>query len=253
MLEPWRTRYLTAMGIPVYVPRQLLPGAASERMPVWDSAIEGMDPVERRPAARVDVLSAEPQILHSRQRLAKSVLADASTSLPVAAPTTLAETPLPLPGREIGEEARFSVLVGQLCEGLLIIDQCARPSPSRDYMALLANIARGTGGDPAQTKVELFQWPLTEHPKLPRDAKAGREALFGYVRQRMHGFLPGRLLVLGNASEWVDTEAGPFAEGDRAVRVEAADTLWCCLENSEAKRRLWQALRRLQAAGPDAH
>lgn len=295
MREPWRSRYLQAMGVDVYVARQSLPGAAAATVAEWDSAVlagsgaavevAARDSAQQRTAAAPADYSAYPEVVteaittHEEHSAAPENTAanpspgaagprlsshpadtadtaeaasprrsplhdfDLATDAPTRASASAAASPIAGPAAppsgDGSQAVSFSLVVAR-CGGVVIVDEIGA-GEAGDFERLAANISRALGGTDATPCVDVFRWPLHRHPQLANDAAAARAALHGCLAQSLQQC--NWLLVCGRAGEWADAALGEGLAAELSVRWATGDSLWECLRDGAAKRRLWQAIR----------
>lgn len=239
MLEPWRSRYLAAMGVVDYVARTSLPGAAPSYPIAWDESAIVVDEV-KRPPVRESV--AKPGVQVSRPVVTPQ-LPDIPPP-PPPPPRKQAHAPVAVPAKErsLPESASVVLLIAALRPGLLLLDAVA--TVGAPHKQLLANIARSVGT--TVSGEELFRWPCADHPQLQRHEGAAREAVVGCLMRRLDAASPHDLLLLGDTPHWVNTEALSLL-GSSVRRAVAAPALTEMLHSSSAKREFWKILSALSA------
>lgn len=232
MLEPRRSQYLQAMGIDIYVPRAVLPGAAPSAACAWDESLFAEPEPEPEPAA--------PEPAPVAAILERAIPAEAPRRAPAAPPE-------PEPRRErpaAGAVPRFALGVVTCDRGLLIVDEAPGAGAARaDYLRLLGNVLFAIGRGGAQLGLDVFLWPMARHPQLDQGADAARETCAAYLNKQIQGRAVDTLLLLGDtAATWVPETV------QRQVRCIRSISAWACLDGADAKRRLWRDLQPLAAA-----
>lgn len=246
MLEPWRSRYLGAMGIVSYVPRAPLPGAAPSVLLPWDESV--VDEVKRpRGSVRaVERVAPTAPVAPGRSSVAAQLpaIAPAAKKQSQEQPKESPHQPVAVAAKErpSAENARISLLIATLRPGLLLLDTV--PATGTSHRQLLTNIARSMGATVADE--ELFRWPCADHPQLQRDEGAAREAVVGCLMRRLGTASSHDLLLLGAAPHWVNADALSLL-GNAVRQAVAAPSLDDMLRSSTAKRQFWKALSALVA------
>jgi hypothetical protein len=233
MLEPWRSQYLSAMGVELYVPRSILPGAKLSLPCEWDEQallepeIEPVDVAEIiAPISTPPVRRAPPLEQTRAQR----------RNEPIA----------PTPSADNAATPRFTLSIISGDNGVLIVDDA--PGAARnDYLRMLANLLFALQGGTANPALEIFAWPMTKtNPRLDQSATAAREALAGYLQKNIDQRAVHTVLVLGDAARnW----AAPALQQNNALRCAVSVSAWSCLREPQVKRQLWQDVRHLVATG----
>lgn len=208
-----RTAYLSAMGVPLFRARHVLPGAAPSR-----------------PVPAVDVA------------LPVTALTDAPLpDLPMAAATTPAPAvSLPVPASapadaaDAGTVPRFSCQLFRLAEGhWALVDLDDHPALEGLERQLWQGIQRAMAWQ-AEAVASAFVWPRSVTPSslfLAPDAESARVALTSWLQRAVPA--DERLWVFGD-------QLAPFV--DRPHRVVPA--LTACLRDPMRKRLLWRQLSR---------
>lgn len=247
MLEPRRSRYLRALGIDIYVPRRVLPGALPSQGCTWEAA-----PVVDIPAAAptaiiaataaavpaLDATATAPrEIGADLSRLAGELQAPATrravADKPVAAPVAKSAVATPsVPKIALG------VAVGG---GFLIVDDAPATAGERsEYLRLLGNILFALRSD-AALAFDVFLWPMLKQPQLDQSEAAARETLAAHLQSLQQRHAVHTVLLLGaSAQQWC---AG---SGDGA-RCVASTSALACLRDPASKRQLWNDIRHLAA------
>jgi hypothetical protein len=230
MLEPWRSRYLQAMGVDIYLPRLQLPGARESVVCGWDAtAIGQMEPAEAvvAPAPTEDVstdaIAAPPAV--RRATVIDVELARPAPAAPVSRPPARADADA-IP--------HFSLQLVRTDIGVLVVDDApGRDSPRADYQRFIANLLYALYRRQAQISTDLFLWPMAKNPSQDHSEQAARESLGARLHRELTERGVQTLLVLGEtAAHWVDREL-PALHGVSG---------WVCLGDGAAKRQLWLQL-----------
>lgn len=241
--ELLRLQCLQALGITVYHPRFVLPGAKPSEQGPWPeadqavidnaAAANSMPSAEKRPVVeqtlRTHAAVAKPDALPRRVDVE---VPDAPAKRP--APVTQAKAP------HTGESTQaavqnFQLLFLQIDDDLAIVNQIpalARPQLQEKQLVLLANILRWLGKTlPAQTP-RMFRWPLPglEHMAVSMNAQT---SLLHFLEQAAseRGFR--FLLQLGPQA------MAPAASAWQAFSTHSLDEM---LALPSLKREVWQSL-----------
>lgn len=240
LLEPHRSRYLRALGIEVYVPRQPLPGAAVSQPVAWEpEKITGAD-LSLKPAA-VHVENSGGDGVSMPQTKPSLLALDVGVGV-VRSPqsTRASETPKSPIAPKV-EVPRFALMIIRCEAGIVVVDEAPRGDQRREaYLRLLGNLLFALYRRPVVVETDLFVWPMVKNPSVDQSEQAARESLSAYL-QRQCTLINGKTLIaLGSgASRWVNS--------DPAFHVVAGSSLWRCLADSAAKQTLWSQLQPLRA------
>lgn len=221
MNELRRLAYLEAMGIPGYVSRTQLPGAAvTRRLTVVRSTT---------PARPLDF--ELPKVETARPGPAAREAAPAAT--PVAGPP------------------RFS-LAAMVCGGCLWLEELEGVPLAREQVQLVQAMAhalgRATGGESAspsgtvRPQVELFDWPIHNNRQLDQGEDAARAGVAGFVGRRLEQHGCRGLVLLGQRCA---TRLPLEQLGD--VLIGTAPGTAAMLADPALKRRAWIDLLSLAA------
>lgn len=232
MLEPHRSRYLRALGVDVYVPRQLLPGAAIAEPVAWELEVEAVvlsplkDSLVDAPASGVVVTPSARLSLPDLEIAAKSV----AKSLPQTPVIETSKIDLP----------RFSLMVARCDIGIVVIDEGPRAEQRREeYIRLLGSLMFALYRRPVMIEADQFVWPMVKNPVVDQGEQAARDTLGAYL-QRQCSLVNGRTIVAlgGGAAQWLNS--------DPDFHVVPGVSLWRCLADGSVKRTLWQQLQSLR-------
>jgi hypothetical protein len=261
VLEPRRSRYLRALGIDVYVPRFILPGAAESQLCAWDdSAADLAADATAAVVSSAEISAAETNVVETnsvetvvtevaaavRQRSVSADLdfeitpaarrvkanAEESGSVAIAPSTAAAVTP----------KFALSVVVSDC--GILVVDDAPPNNGARsEYLRLLSNILLALRGQPAQPQLDVFLWPAVKHSHIDQSADAARETLTAYLHKQIQQHAIGTVLLLGDAAQqWCETAVTDNLYWRKSVSALA------CLQTPQNKRQLWQDIRHLAVA-----
>ncbi|HSB97830.1 MAG TPA: hypothetical protein VLC91_15325 [Spongiibacteraceae bacterium] len=244
MLEPQRSQYLRALGIEVYVPRWVLPGAKPSQLCEWDFL-----PTQASISPALVSIAAEPvtAAIPARQRALPEELRIDVTPRPAAkAVADIASADI---ASEIGNatavvappKIALSVVVGD--GGILIVDDAPATTALRaDYLRLLSNILFAVCGRNTQPTLDVFLWPLAKRPQLDQSAEAARETLAAHIQKQIQQYAIHTVLLLGDAAQhWCALDS------DNLQCIKSVSAL-ACLRAPELKRTLWNDIRPLAAA-----
>lgn len=235
--------YLQAMGLPLYVPRFVLPGAAPSSQGDFAALDEPPLPAEQQQAAVVAVpATAQPVAVDSqaaRRSLGELEAVDSRGREPVSA----------APAASAAQGVRFRANLIDTGIGLRLLTDCSevelRPAEKR----LLANISRAVArrwqcDAELALSAERFDWPLVKVPGLLQGADEAREALSARLLARA-GERPLRaVLVFGEGMRSYVCREYLGAAGVELIHAPAAQAL---LDDGRLKAPLWSALRAITA------
>jgi hypothetical protein len=269
VLEPRRSQYLRALGIDVYVPRFILPGAAESQPCAWESvtlaAGDAAGAAEINSATNSSVITADTAAMSSA---AADVISDVITDVAATVrqrslPTDLAIDLNPTATRRINPSAgvvlatssdsgavvpapKFALSVVVSSCGILIVDGAPPNSGARsEYLKLLGNILLALRTKSAQPQLDVFLWPAVKHPQLDQGAEAARETLAAYLHNQIQRYAINTVLLLGDAAQqWC-----AFDGSDEILRCVKSVSALACLQAPHNKRQLWQDIRHLAVTG----
>lgn len=259
MLEPRRSRYLRALGVDIYVPRHVLPGASPSPVCEWEEVVPPQAAADLVVATAPDaapipipasVPAGEPAPVAAREvpadltKLAgelqgpgaRRATADKSADDKPAAVSSSAKPvadAVPIPKIALG------IAVG--AGGILVVDDApANVGERNDYQRLLGNLLFALRSEGAPT-LDVFVWPMSKQPQLDRSASAARETLAAHLQSLSQRHAVHTVLLLGEAAQqWC------VVDGDHLRRVASVSALGC-LRQPALKRQLWNDIRHLAA------
>lgn len=246
MLEPRRSRYLRALGIDVYVPRMILPGARPSVACEWEAASE---PVAATGAMAIAALVAEPAPPEPPAQAAPAAVRNRAPEIdlpaapaprraiePAAAP---AKAEAPAEATEAVPRIALGIAVGN---GMLVIDDApASPAERGDFQRLLGNILFALRRDGVAPALDVFLWPMSKQPQLDRSAVAARETLAAHIQNQIDRHAVHCVLLLGSAAQqWVQID-------NAALSCVHSVSALGCLRQPADKRQLWHDIRHLAA------
>jgi len=246
MLEPWRSHYLHALGVDVYLPRVMLPGARPSVVCEWDWAAEQ--------SARL----SSPDTAIEEAAPAESAIAPATIPESTAKPAN--RPPVPVieeraarrePVAQTAVRARDGASIPQFAlsviatDSALIVDEAPRNSAARaEYLRLIGNVLFALQGGAAAPTLDVFIWPMVKNnPQIDQGADAAREAVAAYAQKQIHNRGLRTVLLLGDSAQrWLPESA--CARLDVACAASSVSG-WRCLGEPAMKRQLWLDLRHL--------
>lgn len=270
MNERQRMQYLDAMGIEMFVPRLILPGAPAP--------VQALLPVAEAPALETravvgsEALPVEPTPAASSVRSLGQVLetVPVQKSPPVAPPGAVKPRPNPEPTPSVAptsqsapaakpasaiskedEVARFHLCLWRVSDSMLVIDdhQVGSGLPTE---TLLSNILRFSGlASGRLPTADSLVWPMVELPGKPARWDDAREMVATYLEGKLLRSPVATILLFGEASfravAPVASLAQPFAElCYRGISIDAfaaealvLPSLAEILHNPLRKRALW--------------
>lgn len=219
-----RHEYLQVLGIPQFIARRPLLGAAPSLEPVAavvvvvPTLVAAPAPAPAPVAVAVAVADAHRKLLTSALVPRSNPDAD-STTASTAASTAISSLPI----------LRFTCRLVQVSDGLVVLlDLGEYPDLDGPERQLWQAICRAFGWTSRQLATD-FSWPLLAGSMIGSDLDAAREVIDGWLRRDLSA--DQRLLVLGDVLEPVIR---------RAHRV--LPSLSELLAKPLAKRQLWQQL-----------
>lgn len=244
MLEPRRSRYLRALGIDIYVPRVILPGALPSAACEWEELLPEA-PTEQS-AAAIAALVTEPasevvpaaarETTADLSRLAGELQAPAQRRGPAEKPAA----PVVSRAASTTQHPQFALGIA-VGSGILVIDGAPAATGERnEYLRLLGNIQFALRGD-GTPAFDVFVWPMLKQPHLDLSAAAARETLAAHIQSLCQRHGVHTILLLGEAAVqwWTPAGAEP--------RCVASVSALACLRNPALKRQLWDDIRHLAA------
>jgi len=251
MNERQRMQYLEAMGITMFVPRWILPGARmSAQLAVAEPEVEMVveqDPVElaseppsyQIPAAPRPVQAAVSEIMDTLQPQAR-------------VETPPAEEPAPAPTREAVEPpVQFALTIWRPVPALMILDS-RHAGQALPTQALLENILRAKDVALPPAKPDILLWPPAGVVPTPG---------WGAAREMVQAFLQARLERQPARYIWLMGESACHAvlpdhsyqdSLGRAINLDSLATLAVVMPSladmlmqPELKAHTWAAIRSL--------
>lgn len=242
-----RQSYLRAMGLPLYVPRFVLPGAAVS--PKLSGVVEDAvaAPPETPTAAPVAVATPrDASAAAELSRAAREVLTE-----PV-----VATNPLPVPASPTAETRaevlRFHAAVVDTGIGLRMVADVSDGPLSDEARKLMANIARAVAvhwqcADKLAFSASNFEWPLVKAvTSIRQGAIDARDALSARVVSEGAGPPIHLVLLFGDSLQAFLNSDYLAAHQARLLCAADAEQM---LGNADHKAALWAELRAIRAGG----
>ena len=206
-----RLRYLAAMGVPVYVTRRALPGAAvtrklALRTPRVENPESEPDAAQSvggsvvKGSANVVRSNASPQ---AAQALRESLQKDREQPGVIRSALDPASPPDPAP-RDSGEPATRFRLAVMVCAGRLWLEALGDEALAQEQVRLVTAMGlalthpRRSDDAPA---VSEFRWPLHDNAQLGLGAQEAAATLQGFVSRQLEQHACVELICLGDASK----------------------------------------------------
>lgn len=249
LLEPRRSRYLRALGIDVYVPRHILPGALPSSACEWEEAASA--PESRAPAdaiaatLRVDdaPVAATPVVEAPSTRDAGLDLSKLTGDLQAPSQRrSVAEKPAVAPAaKPVVDVPKIALSIAVGAGGILVVDDAAANAGERnEYLKLLGNLLFALHSDAAPA-IDVFVWPMLKQPQLDRSAEAARETLAAHIQNQLQRHAVHTVLLLGEAAQrWCAVDGA-------GLRCATSVSALACLRQPALKRQLWNDIRHLAA------
>ncbi len=256
MNQQRRTRYLAAMGVSRWVPRQILAGAPGGHRVVA--------PAQPAPAARTPLRAVASPVgsTGGARAQAKALLSGESgaPAVPTAAPTAVASiTPAPV---STSPSATFELVCNIYDDWLLVDDVTAMRFAGSAYQQWIAAILSALGvvvPTDLALRQERFKWPVADAGQFDTSLDAASQAVQAWLLRRLadggQGPQPSmQILLMGDAAVHnlaVDGSTAP-APGARVALGNGLGTglvthgstrLW---QQPLLKREFWHHLAAIQ-------
>lgn len=238
MLEPMRSRYLAALGVDMYVPQVILPGAKLSTACEWDvAALEASIPaapviesIKTEVASKVEMTPSRVVVVDAEKKPPRQ-----STQPFIASPTT---PTVVVP--------KFALSIVLAANGILLIDDAPGPQSTRsEYERLLGNFLTAVNKD-GQFSLDIFFWPMHKNAQIVQDENAAKETLAAHLHKQIQQRALHTVLLLGDAAQrWVDLALDLDTQPLRCIR---SNSLLACLREPALKRQLWSDVRELSAS-----
>ncbi|MDA8962036.1 hypothetical protein N9H37_01630 [Congregibacter sp.] len=244
-----RLRYLAAMGVPVYVTRRALPGAAvtikfalraAAKVTAVQSAVAAPAPANS-PAANASTAKASNRTKSSppaAQALRESLRSDAGQQ-PVARNAPDRRASSTATARNSQEPATRFRLAAVICAGRLWVEALGDEALASDQVLLINAMGRALTHPKASDEapaVTEFRWPLHDNAQLGLGADEAAATLQGFLYRKIEEHACVELICLGDSSKALLTSLQlPCA---RRYTSSTRDML----ESPALKRDVWTAL-----------
>ena len=247
MLEPWRSRYLHAIGVEIYLPRHALPGAAPSSILEWDASVDDpLLPISASPANTLVQSSAVENCRTTKNHIAPLISVDASTPRKAS----MDDEPSRSASSATTPVAKIHLLIAIASPGILVVDELpAQQKTHTDTLRLLNNLLFAVGCREAALQSEPFEWPLPNlrNRQIDRDEKAGRETLTGFLNKKIHDAAIHTVFLLGDAAQfWVSQPQRDSLQGNQLLSWKSSVSAQAVLRDASLKRQWWQDLRRAE-------
>jgi hypothetical protein len=236
MLEPMRSRYLAALGVDMYVPQLILPGAKLSTACEWDvAALEapvvappGIESIKTEVEPQVPMAQARVPVVESEKKPTRPATAEPTSATPTAAVVV----------------PKFALSIVRAANGVLLIDDAPVAAARSEYERLLGNFLNAMLKD-GQCSLDIFFWPMHKSAQIVQDENAARETLAAHLHKQIQQRALHTVLLLGDAAQrWVDLDAALGVDG-QALRCIRSTSLLACLREPALKRQLWNDVREL--------
>lgn len=238
MQEPMRSRYLAALGVDMYVPKVILPGAKLSTACEWDvatleaqvAAAPVIESIKTEVAAKPELAPARVAVVDAEKKSPRQSITQAA----IAQPTTAA---VAVP--------KFALSVVLAANGILLIDDAPVSAAARgEYERLLGNFLTAVNKS-GQFSLDIFFWPMHKNAQIVQDENAAKETLAAHLHKQIQQRALHTVLLLGDAAQrWVDLTLDLDTQSLRCIR---SNSLLACLREPALKRQLWSDVRELSA------
>lgn len=252
-----RAAYLDALGLPLYVPRYVLPGAAPSRQDDYPCS----EVVAESAGAELELPSAEqrggPEPVarsggdHREARRELTMLTRDGEASRGSAKEVAASAASPAPGKQDAQAApRFSASVVDSGIGIRFVADCSAGELAPQAKRLVANIARAMAKhwqreEALALSASIFDWPLVKVPGLLQGEGEAREALTAHLLAATKNTPAIELVVVfgQTLSRFIDPA---YLAAHSAQQLSAPD-LQTLLDEPSQKALLWSALKAVQS------
>lgn len=238
MLEPMRSRYLAALGVDMYVPQVILPGAKLSTACEWDvamleasipAAAPVIESIKTEVAQTLEITPPRVAVVEAEKKPARQ------STQPFITQPTAATVVVP----------KFALSIVLAANGILLIDDAPVSQSARsEYERLLGNFLTAVNKD-GQFSLDIFFWPMHKSAQIVQDENAAKETLAAHLHKQIQQRALHTVLLLGEAAQrWVDLTLNHDAQALRCIR---STSLLACLREPTLKRQLWSDVRELSA------
>lgn len=226
--ESSRQNYLTALGIPQFVARRVLPGAATSLPPALVVVSTDVPLLAEPAVAYAQPSGPSPAMMRAAAALAPVAKVTASPSPVVSAEQLPAQPAVQAPA-VAAPLLNFSCRLLQVNTQLAVLmDLGQYPDLGPQEQMLWRSICAVFAWSPRQLATD-FSWPLLSRGMIANDVTAARDVVEGWLRRDLGPDM--RLLVLGQTLEPVIVRAHRLLPGMAEL-----------LASPLAKRQLWHQL-----------
>ncbi|EED32404.1 conserved hypothetical protein [gamma proteobacterium NOR5-3] len=207
-----RLRYLAAMGVPVYVTRRALPGAAvTAKFALRSSALP--DENASRVSASQAAASASPGHASANtgaspaaaQALREMLRKEAGQPAVVrSAPEATSASTSTSQAQDSAEPATRFRLAAVICAGRLWVEALGDEALASDQVLLITAMGRALTHPDASEEpptVTEFRWPLHDNAQLGLGADEAAATLQGFLYRQIEEHACVELICLGNSSK----------------------------------------------------
>lgn len=166
-------------------------------------------------------------------RLREHLVAGQAPTGQVAAPTPRA-TAAPRP--ESGVETETFQLLLATAGRWLWVEALPDGLVRREQLQLIQAMARALDGPAVKVAHRQFDWPMADHPHLPRDLESARQSVHGQIQRLAREANATGLVVLGGEAQRYLTEL----PGLLSLNIPATVAM---LDDPGCKRQAWQILK----------
>ncbi len=263
--ERRRLSYLKALGIPVWVPRFVLPLAKPSPQAQWadESPLPEAEPSAPLAAPLVEASRLADQLapLVGATQLAAPAAVPAAEPAPAGLPggeefqiAPPRAAPAPQASSPVAESLhpRFRLALVSTDCGVLVVESLApdRPHFTSAQQRLLGEMLFALGFKAGDIQPHIFDWPPVDKHDFDKSAQAAREMLAAAVVRRVDEGA-GILLALGEqACEYLLDRPWREARGERHAAHEAtvlvSHALGAMLDEPSLKAETWRDLSSLR-------
>ena len=239
-----RQSYLRAMGLPLYVPRFILPGAAPS------PAVEIDQPDVNSPAPQPSLektLPAQQPVAESGNAARQAL---GALTEPVATPASR-EKPETRRVESHAEALRFHASLIDTGIGLRMVADVSKGPLTPEARKLMAHIARAVAAhwqraEQLAFSASNFEWPLVKVPGISQGAEEARDALSARLLSTEADAAIHLVLLFGDSLQNFISDDYLSAHNARLLRTVEVEQM---LGNADHKAALWAELRAIHVGG----
>jgi hypothetical protein len=245
MLEPWRSQYLQAMGVEIYLPRRELPAAAPSPEWEWDeSAYQILTTAPSNAMVSIALSDSITDVAPAQRRNPVAPVMPAVDSPAV----NRQRTPGPAPAKTAAAPTLQIKLQIALSEsGVLIIDDLpAQPRLRNEMQRLWGNLLFALQKKPTTLQLEQFDWPLSNlrNKQIELNETAARETLAGFLSKKIQSGNVQTIILLGeNAQHWISQSQFQHLAGEHPLCWLSSIGTPSILSDPRRKQQWWLDLR----------